>query len=260
MMQKLGYKQGTALGRRSPEPEESQDAKRRRILEPIAVSLKEDKGGIGLDTEKKRKIREQFETVAKKEKVEESEYRERVRQEREDRRQEGQFHAAQKIIEKFETEEAQNNGSSILPEPGVLHKKALKRATKRLSEVNILYRGLIKSRLEELKEKQAYREMLSRRSPITEIGLDGLPIADTSELDRDDRVALGQDIEALRHVTHEEEEDQELEEFDSLPPAERLSMAVSYLREKYNYCFWCKYQYENAEMEGCPGLTEEDHD
>ncbi|KAI5303100.1 hypothetical protein KEM56_000032 [Ascosphaera pollenicola] len=260
MMQKLGYKHGTALGRHSTEPEESQDAKRRRLLEPIAVSLKEDRGGIGLDTEKKRKIREQFKTVAKQEKAEESNFRERVRREREEKRLESQFAAAQKVIEKFDADEAEDDGSSIIPETSIPDKKTLKRATKRLSEVNILYRGLIKSRLESLKVNQAYREMLSRRSPSLEADLCGLPAADNSELDRDDRLALGQDIEALRHVTHEEEEDQELEEFESLPPAERLSKAVSYLRKKYNYCFWCKYQYASAEMEGCPGLTEEDHD
>jgi len=32
------------------------------------------------------------------------------------------------------------------------------------------------------------------------------------------------------------------------------------LREEFNYCFWCKCTYPGEDMEGCPGLTEEDHD
>ncbi|KAI5289547.1 hypothetical protein KEM54_003684 [Ascosphaera aggregata] len=259
MMRKLGYKPGTALGRQSPELEAPEEAKRRRLLEPIAVAIKEDRGGIGMDAEKKRKIREQFETEIKREKIEETDFRERVRQEREERRKESQFFAAQKIIERLDAENAEDIGS-ILPDPGVPDKNALKRAMKRLSEVNILCRSLVKSRLEELKEKQAYRDMLSRWSPSADAYVDGLPAADNHELDRDDRIALGHSIGALQHVTEEEAEDSELAEFNSLPPAERLAKAVMYLRQKYFYCFWCKYQYENVDMEGCPGLTEEDHD
>jgi hypothetical protein len=39
-----------------------------------------------------------------------------------------------------------------------------------------------------------------------------------------------------------------------------LEKLVVYLRETYHYCFWCKYRYTDESMEGCPGLTEEEHD
>jgi hypothetical protein len=32
------------------------------------------------------------------------------------------------------------------------------------------------------------------------------------------------------------------------------------LRENYHYCLYCGYQYPDAELEGCPGVTEEEHD
>ncbi|KAI5298345.1 hypothetical protein KEM55_003501 [Ascosphaera atra] len=222
--------------------------------------MKEDRGGIGMDTEKKRKIREQFESEAKRAKADESEYWERVRREREERRQEGQFHAAQKIIEGLETENAEEKEDGA-EDPGIEPaSKKQKRSRKPLSEVNILYRGLVYSRLEEEREKKARREALSRSSAAHNLTIAGLPVPDESELDADDKLALGHDGEALRHVAEEKEEDEELEEFNALPAFERLSKAVLYLREKYYYCFWCKYRYENADMEGCPGLTEEDHD
>ena len=63
MMAKFGFKQGDALGK-------SEEARR----EPIRVNGKEDRGGIGLESEKKRKFREQLEEAerqAKRSKEEE---------------------------------------------------------------------------------------------------------------------------------------------------------------------------------------------
>jgi hypothetical protein len=89
-----------------------------------------------------------------------------------------------------------------------------------------------------------------------------LPAYDDSTLDHDDKLALSRTVEGdIAEVELEEdEEDEELEAFNELSAEERLTRVVTYLRDKHHYCFWCKYQYETAEMEGCPGLTEEDHD
>lgn len=57
-----------------------------------------------------------------------------------------------------------------------------------------------------------------------------------------------------------EEEDEELDEFLSLEGKEKLRTLVEYLRQEHRYCFWCKFQYEDEKMEGCPGLEEDDHD
>ena len=60
--------------------------------------------------------------------------------------------------------------------------------------------------------------------------------------------------------TELEEEDEELETFQNKPVVEKLDDVIEYLRMTFKYCFWCKYQYPDQEMEGCPGSTEEDHD
>ena len=57
-----------------------------------------------------------------------------------------------------------------------------------------------------------------------------------------------------------EEEDEELDAFLSLDGKERLRTLVEYLREQHQYCFWCKFKYDDETMEGCPGLEEDDHD
>lgn len=84
--------------------------------------------------------------------------------------------------------------------------------------------------------------------------LSKLPTYDDPDEDEQYKHALGTEEEEL------EEEDPELDEFNALEPAIRLTKLVEYLREKHHYCFWCKHQYPDATMEGCPGLTEDDHD
>jgi hypothetical protein len=65
--------------------------------------------------------------------------------------------------------------------------------------------------------------------------------------------------EADDTIQYADDEDEELRDFEALPSTERLAKVVQELRQKYFYCFWCKHRYEDAEMEGCPGLTEDAH-
>lgn len=223
MMAKMGFK-GGALGK-------SKDAR----TEPIELTMKEGRGGIGMDNEKKRKIREVLEAMEgkeKRQKADEGDYRERVAREREERRHEGLMWGAMKVAEKFDTEEQTENGENKTS------------AATSPSKVNILWRNLAVQRVtrdrERMQRKGALESLSSRYQD--------------PEADADDKVAMGTEVEEV------EEEDPELDEFNALDPQERLSRIVDYLRKTYNYCFWCKYKYPDAEMEGCPGVTEEEHD
>ncbi|OAX81612.1 hypothetical protein ACJ72_04044 [Emergomyces africanus] len=288
MMAKLGFKPGTALGRdRSPQYPSGVDEWNRRLTEPLNVVVKEDRGGIGMDSEKKRKIREQAELENKRVKAEEGDFRERVSREREEKRIEAMFTAAQKVAERLDAEQREQEGEkqmddqdrredsgkefvqskpksdSTPPSPSATP-SSTKRHTKPISQINILYRGLIRAREENLRNQQARRglyQSLSARNPQLVPNLENLPTYAETELDPDDRLALGRTAEGeILEVDLEEDEDKELEEFNALSAQERLSRIVLYLREKYWYCFWCKYRYETDEMQGCPGLTEDDHD
>jgi hypothetical protein len=238
MMAKLGYKPGSALGKAA-------DAR----VEPINPVLKEDRGGIGHDTEKKRKFREEAEQEAKKVKVDQVGYRERMRQEREEKRLQGQIFGAQKVAERLDTEAEtdQDEASAEVSAKVPLDQRPLK-------SINVLWRGLVRHRL----EKDAERRM---RADIQSSLLATLPTYDDPDEDDEDKMAYERERTRNEFIGEDlEEEDAELDEFNELDPAERLERLVKYLRDKHLYCFWCKFKYPDAQFEGCPGLTEDDHD
>jgi hypothetical protein len=224
MMARMGFK-GGALGK-------TEGAR----TEPIEISIKEGKGGIGMDNEKKRKIREQMEEIQgkeKRQKAEEGEYRERVAKEREEKRQEGMWWGAMKVCEKFDTEDDETS-------------KEKEKATKDPKKVNVLWRNLALQRHQRDKDKVLRKGALDSLSSRWH----------DDEADPDDKIALGMEVEEFE----DEEEDTELEEYNALSVGDRLEKLVVYLRDTYHYCFWCKYRYTDGNMEGCPGLTEEEHD
>lgn len=241
MMAKLGFKPGTALG--APENKNA-------LTEPLGVVVKEDRGGVGMENERKRKFREEIEGVAKVQKIEEEGYRERVGREREEKRLEGLIGGAMRICEGLEEEEAKKEGnldgqeaSSSGDGEGVKEEKSKAKPTK---QINVLWRGLVKQREEKERERRMRYDLhqsLSKHASYED-----------PEEDEQDRQAWGNEEEEV------EEEDPELDDFVSLEPKERLRRLVAYLRDKWRYCFWCKFRYEDGDMEGCPGVEEDDHD
>ena len=303
-MAKLGFKPGDSLGKKAPSPpppsssspstgqdpdgkqgEEGGDAGTgtrtrtgRNRTEPLNLVFKEDRGGIGLDSEKKRKIREEAQEAAKKVKHEEGDYRDRVREERETRRTEAQVHAAQKVAERLDVDadaDADADNDNDNDNDNGKGESGTGARAKPTSQLPVLYRGLVRER--ENKERDLYaRHHLQTSLPSSFFPNPRLPGYDDDSLERDDREAL--DHPRQRSVSsspsHEEDnpsklnvfeeevegEDPELDEFNALEPSDRLHRLVLYLRDQHWYCFWCKSRYDTEKMEGCPGLTEEDHD
>lgn len=296
MMAKLGFKPGESLGKRAPPTPSAANANTTGAesdsssahhpaaarSEPLNLIFKEGRGGIGLDSEKKRKIREEAAEAIKKIKQEEGDYRDRVREEREMRRAEAHVRAAQKVAERLDTEaETGEAGTEIRVDAGQQDESreddtsspqgsqdesrktgpTKKKQYKPTSRINILYRGLVREREERERSLQA-RHALQTSLPSSFFPRSKLPGYTDTDLDGDDQQALGTREPYTAIVEQElEEEDPELDSFNALEPAERLRKLVVYLRERYRYCFWCKHRYEtDEELEGCPGLTEEDHD
>lgn len=292
MMAKLGFKAGDSLGKRDSDTPAAAESNPTQRSEPLNLIFKEDRGGIGLVNEKKRKIREEAEEATKKTKREEGDYRDRVREERETRRTEAQVRAAQKVAERLDTEaddEAagkergegqeepkqspsdETNGDEDdpsdrdSPQNEDSKSRAPPSRPKRIkptSQINVLYRGLVREREERERDIQA-RHALQSSLPSSFFPNPRLPRFDDVDLEREDKQAVGNRLEPYTAAVEQEleEEDPELDAFNALEPAERLQKLVLHLRETYRYCFWCKYRYEtDVELEGCPGLTEEDHD
>ncbi|KAI4125088.1 MAG: hypothetical protein LQ338_004475 [Usnochroma carphineum] len=234
MMAKLGFKAGSALGKEGNEHART---------EPLGVVVKEGRAGVGMEGERKRKFREEVgkEDGGNKKRETEGEFRERQGREREEKRKEGMCWGAMKILEGFETGEDGGVVDGHDGKGGEVEKK-MSRPTK---QINVLWRGLARDRQQKERERRMRYDLhqsLSRNAAY-----------DDPDEDQEDRQAWGDEEEEV------EEEDLELEGFNALEPAERLKRMVEYLREKWRYCFWCKFQYPDEEMEGCPGFTEDEH-
>lgn len=238
MMAKMGFKAGGGLGAAGNEGR----------VRPVELGMKDDKGGVGADSEKKRKIREAAEAVengVKRVKLTEEGFRERNIREKEEKRMEGMWFGAMKILESLE-EDGGSNENVEAKASEAKTKSGKDDSTKRpLKSINLYHRPLVRDRLVKERERRARYDLaqsLSRNEDYT-------------TEDADDKLALSDEVQ-----DHEQDyEDVELDEFEALPIAERLEKVIKHLREKYWYCFWCKYRYEDEGMEECPGLTEDEH-
>ena len=239
MMAKMGFK-GGALG-------QTEDAR----TQPIELLTKGDRGGIGMDSDKKRKIRETAEAFGegeKRQKIGLDEFRERNRAEREEKRAEGLMWGAMKVLEGFETEEpsgdSADDGKLQTGDEDDEPSASLIKTTesKRLRDVNVLYRPLLKQRLEKDRDRKMRYDLNN-----------SLSTRNDAETEEHEESVFDKRIDEL------DDDDAELQEFEVLSCAERLEKVITGLREKYWYCFWCKYRYPDEAMDGCPGLTEDEH-
>ncbi|KAI9802449.1 MAG: hypothetical protein M1825_002833 [Sarcosagium campestre] len=235
MMQTMGYKAGGTLGAPS--------AAAHARTEPLHVEPKGDRGGVGLDAEKKRKFREEAEGEAKRVKADEGEYRERVAREREQRRAEGLWWAAMKVAERLDAGESQKEAAE-----GDDYSSRVQTVVP-LPSVPFEYRTLVRSRRVSERERRARHDLYQSLSSGRESYGD-----DDPEEDADDRLALGREEEEI------DEEDEELDAFEASEASERLERVVGWLRDRFWYCFWCKLKYDDEGLEGCPGRREDDHD
>lgn len=292
MMAKMGYKPGSALGRKTVEEEgRLEEADRRTTVaglgsgpaigsaataadaarddqhaprearpssarlasdtprtEPIRLEMKEDRGGIGLDSERKRKINEAYAAQDKRAKtMDEGEFRDRVRRERELARAERQCYAAMKVCEKLceddtrrgssdvvverqnantyndrededDREDGGRNGDTRSSSTEATAQRKTPLSTRPLKSIPVEWRGLVRAR-EEAERDRRMRYDLDQTSR--------LPTYDDDTEDADDRTALGKSAAAAYvHVVDLEEEDAELEEFASLEADEKLRRLI----------------------------------
>lgn len=281
MMAKMGFKPGAALGRQQQEPPPPTTVEEgggggggggsrtddgdgglspslpppppAGILEPVRISIKDGRGGIGLASERKRKVDEAAGAGAsadetKRARPDEGEFRDRVWRERQAARKESQLHAAQKVAERMGEDEEQR----LRDEDGEPRSSASR--SRSLKSINVLWRGLVRAREEAERDRRMRHDLQQSLSRLP-------TYEDDDDEDEDDRRALGK-TPTTTYVTAEDldEDDEELESFNSRDVNDRLQAVVGHLREAHRYCFWCKHVYPDEQLEGCPGTTEEDHD
>jgi hypothetical protein len=267
MLSKLGYAPGATLGKARPGAAE----------EPLRVSVKEDRGGIGLDAERKRRLRDAAESATKRVREGEDGFRGRVAAEAAARRVTAQLVAAQAVAEQFggggpggassaaaaAAAEAEAAAAGAPTASAMAAAATVGPPARRLLSVDVRWRGPVRERLlreRALADKEAVTFRRDNEMHVSD-GRRPVYLADESEDDDDDDVlAYGKGRVVLSDVDELDLSDPELDAFNALPAEERLAAVVVTLRERWRYCFWCKSSYPTAEMEGCPGLLEEDHE
>ena len=146
-MAKMGFKQGGTLGK-------SDEARK----EPIHVSMKEDRSGIGHESEMKRKFREEAEEAVKRVKLEDEKkenYLEELKRDHLEQKLASQLENAQRVAETMDEDEAKDATDKLPAELKILQERHDSEPKEQgLSNINVLYRGLVQDRRKRELEKQ----------------------------------------------------------------------------------------------------------
>lgn len=223
--------------------------------------------------------------------VDEGDYRERMAKECDAARKERLVLAAQKIAERMDEDKRATAAAAAAQEVEEEESQKKKKKTasstsassRPLKAIPVLYRGLVRHREQADRDRRARHDLEQSSGFADAVVQKSLPryAEDEDDLDAYDRMAIGREEEgeeedSLRPGDDEkkkkkkqqpvyvpddlDEEDDELDAFNALEVGDRLTRLVQYLRDEFRYCFWCKFAYPDEAMEGCPGITEEDHD
>ncbi|KZT72595.1 RNA-binding domain-containing protein [Daedalea quercina L-15889] len=272
MMMKMGYKPGESLGQKydDPQPAESSSAGRKSAAEEdepadVPTTTKQPRGGIGhrieplplnewvgktgIGLRKRAASPSASERLAKMAKLAEeadhTSFRDRARQEYEDRQAEGRLAPAQRTCINLDEKDGRKfNILWLNPE-----------------NPDTFPEGLI----EDLDDPDFVTSLSRQQAGDTIEGrlrvkmrADALqPLTSTLEDDEAQPEEAG-----LRRSPYSEEEIQEARQFLRLSAKHRLQLVLDYLRQRYAYCFWCGTEYDNQEDmdQNCPGPEEEAHD
>ncbi|PSR73628.1 hypothetical protein PHLCEN_2v10547 [Hermanssonia centrifuga] len=266
MMMKMGFKPGQSLGNRNDDAPSEPPATRQEQSQPpeqedpvlapkpglghrvVPLPLNEWTGKQGIGSVKRAASPSASERLAKMAKMKDSydhnAFRDRARQEYEDRRAEGRLSPAQRTCLTLDEKDGREfnvlwlnpNNPETFPE-GFLDElddpELVLSLQKRQPD------GSIEGRLKARMQADALQ-------PLTSL--------------EDDTPTASKKAEP-RPISYSEEDVKEAVQFLRLNANDRLELVLDYLRRRYSYCFWCGTQYEDAEdMENnCPGVDEDDH-
>ncbi|KXN86347.1 G patch domain-containing protein 11 [Leucoagaricus sp. SymC.cos] len=273
MMMKMGFTPGQSLGRQ-PETQSQKDSDTpvaaegsynrspspaQHKTEPLPINEWLGKKGIG--AMKRACSPGTNERITKMAKMEEEashrSFRDRARQEYEERKAEAKLGPAQRTC--FNLDEKTGKTLNVLwlnpskpetfpsgmMEALALHHEQYVQAT--------VVNETIQERLRRQMQADALSAPIERDQEDGESG-GGIAMTATSDKDKKKLVDLNQeyDFDFLEEAV----------QFLRLQPQDRLHLVLSYLRATYAYCFYCGTEYESQEEMAtqCPGPEEDDHD
>ncbi|PIL36770.1 hypothetical protein GSI_00460 [Ganoderma sinense ZZ0214-1] len=232
----------------APVPEPSSGTSHRKV--PLALNEWEGKKGIGLGKRPRAASPSASERLAKMARMAEerthTSFRDRAKQEYEERRASGRLHPAQRTCATLdEKADIQFNVLWLNPESPETFPDGLLDALDDPTLVTAIQQRQVGHSLEgRLRAKMQADALRPLKSTLEDLDEGGIEKAE------------------FRKSPYSEEELQEAVQFLRLGAQDRLTLVLDYLRRKYSYCFWCGTQYNDVEdMESnCPGEDEDAHD
>lgn len=254
MMMKMGFRPGQSLGISSDDrppdepPGHGTPSLLPRRTEPLSITEWQGKKGIG--SLKRAPSPDASKRLAKMAKMAEvstqQDFRDRAKQEYEERRAEGRLGPAQLTCRALDEKQGK--------EFSVLWLNSLSPDTFPPDLLEVLELHSVDLSMLSKETVLSLRDRLRRQ-----IEQDRL-----QPLEEDDNGSLGPLKTSPASESHSISSDliEEVIQFLRLGAQDRLQLVLAYLRDRHAYCFWCGVHYESTEdMESqCPGATEEEHD
>ncbi|KAG0247739.1 hypothetical protein BG011_000992 [Mortierella polycephala] len=283
MLLRMGFKKGGTLGAHKPNPdtlvtpslqessqgsinsENSSVGRSDALRAPIAIQMKQGRGGLGMDSSKKRQAEEELQRKEQEShRVFDKEFRGQKIDQFEQEKRKRQLGAARGICMRMDAQRASKDqdmkGDALDQKEGHTENHV------RIGRSNSFW-WIADSVPDEILGTKLM-------GPGAEVTIDD-QVFDHSDQEDGDLVTknkrtkldpqLLKDHERLGLGDEEEDEEPakwgERHDFAELEVSEKLEKVVKYLRSEHSYCFWCSAQYDGPEdlAENCPGETEDDH-
>ncbi|KAI1320633.1 hypothetical protein EDD11_000156 [Mortierella claussenii] len=286
MLLKMGFKKGGTLGAVKPShedqtasssaasdsqnPEKHDVSDRQHALRtPLAVEIKLGRGGLGMDSERKRKAEETMRRRADDaHRVYDQGYRGQKRDQFEQEKRKRQLTAAQSICMRMDAERAaKRKAEAGEAEAGETEPEDIGRSNAFWWIADSVPDELLGTRMMGPGAEVSSREqhgIVSQRAFDHSDDEDG-----DLESKKEKRIKLSTTLEDADVDKSHQDDLEELEQpnwgerpaFARLELPEKLEAVVQYLRDKHSYCFWCSALYNGPDdlAENCPGETEDDH-
>ncbi|KAF9392069.1 G patch domain-containing protein 11 [Podila verticillata] len=278
MLLKMGFKKGGTLGasKQKEEPPSTTEqptshtlSSRSDVLRaPLAIQMKQGRGGLGMDKLQKQKEQEEVEqTLKRAHEVFDVDYRGSKRDQFDHDKRSRQLGAAQAICMQLDVKEAAKDAQEGKDaEEDASEPEREDRESRRMGRSNSFW-WIADSTPDDL----VGTRMMGRAAPATTTtkGRRNFDLSDDEDGDPEDRkekrVRLSTPDPTYEETVEEDEEPEaqwgERPAYAELSVYEKLEKVVQYLRQEHSYCFWCSAQYYGQKdlEENCPGESEDDH-
>ncbi|KAG0034981.1 hypothetical protein BGZ81_001930 [Podila clonocystis] len=278
MLLKMGFKKGGTLGASRQEEElpptieqptpSTLSSISNALRAPIAIQMKQGRGGLGMDTLKKQQEQEEVEKSLKRaHEAFDVDYRGSKRDQFEYDTRSRQLGAAQAICMQLDVKKAAKDEQEGKEEyEGAPESGQEDREFSRMGRSNSFW-WIADSTPDDL----VGTRMMGRAAPATTTpkGRRNFDLSDDEDGDPEDRkekrVRLSTPDPIDEETTEEKEEPEaqwgERSDYAEMNVYEKLEKVVQYLRQEHSYCFWCSAQYYGQQdlEENCPGGSEDDH-